>query len=423
MFAIAAKEGFHIDHLDVTTAFLHGELEEEIYLEQPEGLKKRGGENKVYKLLKAIYGLKQASCAWNKKIDGTLKSLGFQQSKLEPCVYFRQVKGSWIIIGVYVDDLPLIYQNEKEKEEVKRKLMSIYEMKDLGRLSYFLGINVEQDDNTGEIRLDQERYIKDVLKKFNMFDCKGIATPLEIKQKEKKGGSDTTSPENEHEEEILHDVPYQSVIGSLMYLCVWTRPDIAYAISYLSQFNNKPTASKWKEVKRVLRYLQGSAAKKIVFKNEENNTIMAYADADWAGCKLDRKSFTGFIFKLSDGPIVWESRKQRTVAMSSTEAEYMAMAESVKEAIFLTNLYFEIFGKKISVQLYNDNQGAIKLTKNPILHNKTKHIDLRHHFIRDAVAEKMVRLDYLPTEEMVADVLTKPLGKEKHWFCVDNLLK
>lgn len=199
-----------------------------------------------------------------------------------------------------------------------------------------------------------------------------------------------------------------------MYLAVLTRPDIAYAVSFLSQFNNCYAEWHWKCAKRVLRYLQSTKSHSLIFSRNGNYKIEGYVDADWASNKIDRKSYTGYVFKLSGCAISWKSIKQRTVALSSTEAEYMALSEASKEAIHLRNLLSELTGKLSCIIVYNDNQSALKLATNPVFHNRSKHIDVRYHFIREIIHENLINVEYLPTDEMIADILTKGLGSIKH---------
>lgn len=215
-------------------------------------------------------------------------------------------------------------------------------------------------------------------------------------------------------------MPYQELIGSLMYLAVLTRPDIAYSVSFLSQFNSNHTLEHWKCAKRILRYLKLTKDFCLMFSKSEEG-LQGFVDADWGNDKQDRKSYTGFVFKMSNGVISWESRKQRTVALSSTEAEYVAVAEATKEAIYLKNLNFEITGQMNCVSLFNDNMGAQALANNPVYHKRTKHIDVRHHFVRDAVSNNQIKLLYLPTDKMTADIFTKSLTADKHDRCIKEL--
>lgn len=337
---------------------------------------------------------------------------GLIKSEYEPCVFIKRTKIGLIIVGLYVDDIFLLSSDEVTKETIKRELMGEFEMTDLGQLKYFLGVNCcIGEDNT--LTLDQTHYISEILSKFCMVDCKPVATPLEKgKNAETEGAGEPLSSE----------VPYQSLIGHLMYLAVVTRPDIAFAVSHLSQFNKAPTRQNWSDAKRVVRYLKGTLNLKLKFSNSEHE-ILGYVDADWASCTLDRRSYTGYVFKMSNAPISWESRKQRTVALSSAEAEYMALGECSKEGTFLYNLYEELVGDKAKIKIFSDNQSAKKIAENPVFHSRTKHIHARYHFVRQTVKHGIVDLKYLPTEEMPADFLTKVVPRAKHEYCTKIFLK
>ena len=246
-----------------------------------------------------------------------------------------------------------------------------------------------------------------------MSDCKPVSTPLEMKSSKKSEAE---------ERDIIEGTPYQNLIGSLMYLAICTRPDLSYALSYLSQFNKHPTKRNWQDAKRILRYLKGTIEYGVTFKKDKLK-MYGYIDSDWGGNELDRKSFTGYIFKFGNAPVSWEAKKQKTVALSSCEAEYMGLAEGCKEALFMYNLFEEIFSQKLEIELLNDSQSAHKIVKNPVQHKRTKHIDIKYHFIRDIIRSGKFELTYIPTEDMIADVMTKALGNQKHKKCVEGILQ
>lgn len=347
---------------------------------------------------------------WYDKITTTLISLNFKRLKSEPCVFVRKNDQSLIIIALYVDDLLIFSNNEEENIKIKKELMLRFEMQDLGKAKSILGMRIIQEK--GMITLDQSKYIENVLDKFNMGNCKPIDTPLEVNKKwlESK------------QKEIVCDerMPYQNLIGCLMYIAVCSRPDIMHAISVLSQFNNCYEAKHWQAAKRLLRYLKGTLDYRLTYK-KTGKMLKGYVDSDWGGCIVDRRSYTGFCFILGGAAVSWESRKQRTVALSTMEAEYMAMGEAVKEAIFLRYLLQEIFGKEYCIPILNDNQSAQSLSLNTVCNNRTKHIDMRHHFIREKVNSGEIIFKYVEIEKMVADVLTKALLKCKHVYCVKEM--
>ncbi|KAG7303823.1 hypothetical protein JYU34_010719 [Plutella xylostella] len=408
LFAVAAEFEMDINHLDVKTAFLNGDLKENVYMEQPEGFQVKGSEGKVYKLNKAIYGLKQASRSWYEKItDVLLNKLKFCRLSSEPCVFFQKNDDELMILALYVDDILLFtVPNSKQKIKIKQQLMNEFEMKDLGEVHQFLGMRVAK--NSEGIFLDQTMYIEKILERFGMQDCKPAVTPMETKHKLEKA---TISDAN---------LEYRNLVGCLMYLSVCTRPDITHAVSVLSQFNDCYNLSHWKAAKRVLRYLKGTLNYKLKF-TKSGLDVKGYVDADWASCEIDRRSYTGYVFKLGNSVISWESRKQRTVALSSTEAEYMAISDSCKEALFIRTLLYELLGKFSKILIHNDSQSAQKLCKNMMFHARTKHIDVRHHFIRDVIARNIINLCFMPTNDMPADFMTKPVTREKHNYFVQIL--
>ncbi|CAB0010875.1 unnamed protein product, partial [Nesidiocoris tenuis] len=394
--ALAVEHDLELHQLDVTTAFLNGDLSERIYMEIPDNFqeilaeiiedpnsledvvhqanqmlktlqKTRKGE-KVCLLQKSLYGLKQAGRQWHLKLHENVMKLGFKQSYSDPCVYYSHRGNDTLILAIYVDDLWLGSQNKKWIEEMKGILIKTFKMKYLGKIHYGLGIEFTQNLSEGKICMSQKKYIQDVLKRFGMEDSKPISTPMEV-------GLKLTRPEK-LDEGVMSKYPYQKLIGSLMYLAVSTRPDIAYTVNWLSQFNSNYTEQHWLAAKRVLRYLKGTAKKGIEF-TKTKKPLRGFADADWANCASDRRSYSGFFFELGGAAITWEARKQRTVALSSVEAEYLALGEATKEAIYLRQFLTELGLSRptTSTLILNDNQGAQLLAKNSIHHSRTKHID------------------------------------------------
>lgn len=408
LFSIAAKFSLDIRHLDVTTAFLNGFLNETVYMQKPVTYKGNSDDNEVLKLKRAIYGLKQSSRAWYQRINDYLINLGYLKSKYEPCLFMKYNGNVKVIIALFVDDFFVFSNCEMATNKLINELSCEFKMKDLGQIKQCLGLRVNMHKNV--ITVDQEQYVESLLKRFNMLHCKTVKTPMEINLKLEK--SQNSCCDNNY--------PYRQLIGSLMYLAVLTRPDIAYSVIYLSQFNNSYDETHWKHLKRILKYLKGTKNYGLIFCKDESS-IEGYVDADWGSDITDRKSFSGFCFKFSNTVVSFECRKQRNVALSSTEAEYISMSEASKEAIYLKNLLFEILGTSEPIMLYNDCQSAQKLVLNPIFHRRSKHIDIRYHFIREAVTNKFVTIDYLETAEMPADILTKSLGYVKHKYFTDKL--
>eukprot|EP00253_Pinus_taeda_P035244 PITA_35244 len=354
--------------MDVKTAFLHGAIKEEVYVEQPLGFEVQDRDTYVCRLKKALYGLKQAPRAWYERMDSYLMKLGFTRSNVDPNLYFKVVEGKPLILVLYVDDFfltgddPLIHQ-------CTRELAAEFEMKDLGLMHYFLGLEVWQ--RPGEIFLSQGKYIVKLLERFGMVDCKSVSTPMELNFKKLSGSA--AGPI------LANPTEYRQLIGALMFL-VNTRPDICFAVNTLSQQMVELHHFHWVGAKNLLRYLRGTINHGLRY-TAGSVMLRGYTDADWAGSVVDRKR-SGCCFNLGFASISWMSRKQKSVALSTAEAEYLLLS-------------------------------GIRMTENPVFHDRSKHIDIRYHFIRDMVQRGAVRLDHIRTDEQVADILTKPLGKVK----------
>eukprot|EP00253_Pinus_taeda_P021776 PITA_21776 len=364
--SIAVEMGWKIHQMDVKTAFLNGFIQEEMYIEQPQGFEVHGKESHVCRLKKALYGLKQAPRAWYSKIDTYLQGMGFTMSEADPNLYFNVISEEPLILVLYVDDL-VITGAERLIEHCKGDLATEFEMKDIGLMHYFLGLEVWQEE--GHFFLGQGKYIVDILSRFHMEDCRPMSTPM-ITNWEKLHASDS---------ELVDPTLYRQLIGSLMYL-VNTRPDICFAVNTMSQFMCEPRKVHWVAA----------------------NTFCGYAS--------DRKSTSGCCFGLGSAVVSWFSRKQQSVALSSAEAEYMAASLASCEAIWLRKMLFVLFGQPLRpLVIYCDNQSCIKLTENPVFHDRSKHIGIRYHFIRDYVKKGVVKLEYISTDEQVADILYQNL--------------
>jgi hypothetical protein len=314
---------------------------------------------------------------------------------------------------VYVDDILIASQKRVCIEKFKKELAGEFDLKDFGVAKYILGIDIERSVND-KIKLSQQKYIENLFSKFGLAKCKeSVSTPMEINLKLQSVQQNTKSDER---------YPYRELIGSLLYLSEGTRPDISNTVSKLAQFVNAPSKECWTAAKRVLRYLKRTKEYGIVF-TKTGKSLQGYSDSDWGGCLLDRRSYSGYAFILGDACVSWKSQKQKCVATSSCEAEYDSLASSMKEAIYLNSLLSEIgLGKFAQVILHVDNQGALYLASDPVFHARSKHIDIRHHFIRGVLKENdNIKLAYLSTDSMLADVLTKALPKVKHYACMSGL--
>ena len=404
--------------MDVNTAFLNSDLDETVYVEQPEGFEIPGKEDFVCLLRKALYGLKQSPRAWFHLIAEVLVDFNFKQSESDPCIFIHENdKGERIYIALYVDHLIIAGENEDDISTIKQRLSERFEMKDLRIAKKFLGMEIEYG-NDGSIKIHQNQYIQQLLERHGMWDCNSVATPLDTSVK-LCSITEHEAPTDPHE--------YASIVGGLMFAACVTRPDIACAVVQLSQFLNNPSSIHMHAAKRVLRYLQGTSTLGITYRPPPLR-LQGYSDANWAGDMDTRRSTTGYVVMLNNGAIAWRSRRQPTVALSTMESEYMALMEATKELKWVKTLLAELGfsnGKSNDptepTDLFSDNQGAIALAKNPVSHSRAKHIDLRHHFVREAIQDKIIWVQYIPTAEMTADSLTKALGREKHEKCTARM--
>lgn len=400
LLSIASHENLHTRHLDVKTAFLYGRLTETIYMKQPPGFEVDGKENDVCLLQRSLYGLKQAPRSWNDRINQTLVELNFERNKADPCLYHQKfTNGDECFLLIYVDDIFITSNSIKRIQEFKTEITRTFEIHDLGEVRCYLGIEITKRDNTYFI--NQEKYIHKLLKKYNLEDAKTSNIP--ISQTYGKSNDSILLPNN--------DI-YREMIGSLLYISLNSRPDIAAAVCILSQKISCPTKEDLIELKRILKYLKGTINYQLPMKAEDNNmNLYGYCDANFGEDRSDRKSNSGFIFKYNGGTVNWSCTKQRMVALSSTEAEFIALCEAVKEASWTKNLLHEMNRpQQQKTIIYEDNQSTIKLLQHNRISQRSKHIDIRYHYIRDAMQNEQLEVQYCPTETMMADILTKPLS-------------
>ena len=403
LLAFAVQNDLVLHQMDVVTAFLNGKLDEEVYMEQPDGYVVEGKENLVCKLKKSIYGLKQSPRCWYSVLKEYLESIEFKQSEADPCVYIHRAD-TMTVIAVYVDDLILMTATMKEMQKVKQSLETKFKITDMGMLHYCLGVTIVQDEEKRCLWLHQEQYIRKLIEKYGMTEAKITSTPADICVKLEK--DDGVSKE-------VDSTMYQSMVGSLIYAACATRPDISHAVGVVSKYCAKPTEAHLTALKRIPRYLKGTA-KTLALKYEkcDSLSLVGYCDADWASDRDDQHSTSGNFFLMSKAPISWYSKKQTIVALSTSEAEYVALTAATQDAVWLRLLLSDL---KVALDeptlLMEDNQGAIAIAKNPTSHARTKHIDIRYHFVREAMQKGTIELHYCPTKEMIADLLTKPLPR------------
>ncbi|KAM1401398.1 hypothetical protein ACFX1X_028606 [Malus domestica] len=395
LLSVAINCGWTLYQMDVKNAFLQGELQEEVYMQPPPGFDGIKG-NMVCKLHKAIYGLKQSPRAWYAKLSSVLEKAGFLRSNADSSLFVKTGTSGKLVVLIYVDDLIITGDNVAEIEALKVSLCQTVAIKDLGKLKYFLGI--EMATSSKGLFLHQRKYVLDLLQEAKMLDCKPAITPVDSKLRLNTDG------------EAMHNVSYyQQLVGKLIYLTI-TRPDITYAVSLVSQFMHSPTVDHLNMVKRVLRYLRGSIGQGIIMRNNNSTAISGYTDADWAGNALDRKSTTGYCTFVGGNLVTWKSKKQHVIARSSAEDEYRAMAATACELIWLKGLLSDLgFTSTTPMSLMCDNQAAIHIAANPVFHERTKHIEVDCHFVRAQVQTQVIQTIFTRSHDQLADLFTKAL--------------
>jgi len=416
LLSVTAWKDWELENMDVNVAFLNAEVEEEIYMRQLEGYEVYGpnGEELVCKLKKSIYGLKQASRNWNQTIDKWMKDYGFKASEADPCLYVKREKQEMIVVIIWVDDLIIAGSCKQIIQAFKAAISRRFSMKDLGALKWILGVEIKRDRSRRRIEMTQTAYINQMLERFGMAECKPVGAPAE-------GVLCRITAENGGRPDKL----YMSIVGSLLYASMITRPDITYAVQALGRHMQSSGNEHMIAAKRVLRYLQGTKDLGLIYEAGETGSgngiggqlcVVGFSDADWGGDLDTRRSTTGYLFMIEEtgGVVSWGSKLQPTVALSSAEAEYMAACAAVQEAVHLRLLMSDLgFEQREPTVIYEDNQGCIALSDNPVHHRRTKHIDIRYHFIRERVTSKEIELKYVPTEHQLADLLTKGLAKPR----------
>ncbi|KAM1485555.1 hypothetical protein TB1_036396 [Malus domestica] len=402
LIALAAKKGWKLHQLDVKSAFLNGVLEEEVFVEQPQGFTNQEFPEKVYKLRKALYGLKQAPRAWYSEIDSYFIEKGFQKSPSEATLYTKtESNNKTLIVSIYVDDVVYTGNDAAMMEEFKEEMMKRYEMTDLGLLHHFLGIGVIQ--KASSIFIHQKKYAETLLEKFGLKGCKPVSTPLIANEKLKK--EDGSEPADAS--------LYKSIVGSLLYLTA-TRLDLMFSASLLSRFMQNPSKIHMGTAKRVLRYVQGTLDYGIKYEMGKSSILIGFCDSDWGGSEDDSRSTSGYAFTFGSGVFSWASVKQQSVALSTAEAEYVSASEATSQAIWLRFILKDFGELQVeATPLLCDNTSAIAMTKNPVFHQRTKHIKRRYHFIREALQDNTIKLIYCSTEDQIADIFTKALPKER----------
>jgi hypothetical protein len=404
VFALAAEHNLEVHQMDVKAAYLNANLEEEIYMEAPPSFDIPEGH--VLRLKKGVYGTKQGGRVWYIDFSGTLAKLGYTCTEADHAVFVRMSSGFPNIITTYVDDMGLISESLEHINQDKEALRKHYQMTDLGEMGWILGIRVTHDHDKGTIALSQEKFIRETLERYSMSDARPISTPVLA---------------NEHLHKLLspevNAKSYQRALGSLMYPMLAMHPDLGYAIAALGRHAANPGPDHQHALERVFRYLWATSDHQLVLGcgASGSSSLLGYVDANWASNVNDRKSTSGYVFMLGNSAISWSSKKQTSVALSSTEAEYIAGAHTAKKAVWLRQLLSEL-GQDTSspTVLHINNQSTIAIARNPEFHDHMKHIDIHYHFLRQVVDDGTLELVYTPTGEQVADVPTKGLPPVSH---------
>ena len=409
LLALGAVNNWKIRQFDIKGAYLHGTLHETIYMRQPEGFD--DGTRSVCRLIRPLYGLKQSGNVWNEEFSSTMKLLGFSQLKTDYCCFIRQENKSFTIMIIWVDDILSFSNSDAGNDQIETDLKSKFEVNSIGNPSIILGIKLLQKKD--QITLSQTHFIDSLLNKFGLENVNPVTTPLDPNVN--LDDDETKEDSNDQENQASHS--YATLIGSLMYLALGTRPDIAYAINRLAQFTQQPKPKHWTAVKRIFRYLKGTRNHTLTYGGAEgllNENLNIFCDADWAGGS-DRKSTSGYVITIAGGAVAWSSKKQASVALSTAEAEYISATHAAKQVLWHRSLFRELeIDLPSTSTIFSDNQAAIAIAHHPEFHARTKHIDISYHFLRDLVKSGSLNLVYVNTHQNLADLFTKGLSRATH---------
>ena len=415
LMSIVCSKDLEMENMDVNTAFLYGEKqadEPDVYVSIPAGFPipnhvARSNTEYVGKLKRHVYGLKQAPRTWFRTLREHLIHVGFKSCVHDPCLFVRRSEDHLAYIFVYVDDLVIATNLVEEMRCVKSELSSKWSMKELGALESILGIRVLRNRQEKIITLSQEKYIDSLLSKFKLEDVRVATTPLAPGCALSKA----MCPKTEQERTLARRQPYRELVGSLMYLMVCTRPDIAFAISQLSRYTSNHGPGHWSALMHVIRYVKGSKGLGVTYRGDTELYPALYSDASYASDVDSSKSVSAYISYVGGGPVSWRSKLQSTTALSTCESEYIALCAAAQEAVHLKQLFLELVPevRDTPVVIYEDNKSTIDISKNTSLHEKQKHVKVKYHFVRECVLDNRIHVQYLNTRLMVADLLTKPV--------------
>ncbi|GJX48314.1 retrovirus-related pol polyprotein from transposon TNT 1-94 [Tanacetum coccineum] len=406
--ANATHKNIKIYQMDVKTAFLNGELKEEVYVSQPEGFVDQDNPSHVYKLKKAVYGLKQAPHAWYNMLSIFLISQHFSKGDVDPTLFTRKAGNDLLLVQIYVADIIFLSTNTAMCDEFANLMTTKFKMSMMGKMSFFLGLQISQ--SPGSILINQSKYSSEIIKKYGMQSNDPVDTPMVDKSKldEDLQGKPT------------NPTYYRGMIGSLMFLTS-SRPDLIFAVCMCARYQAKPTEKHLHAVKRIFRSLKGTIDMGLWYSKDSCITLTAYADADHAGCQDTRRSTSGSAQFLGDKLVSWSSKKQKSTAILSTKAEYIALSGCCAQILWMRSQLTDYGFKFNKIPLYCDNKSAISLCRNNVQHSRAKHIDVRYHFIKEQVENGVVELYFVRTEYQLADLFTKALPRERFNFLIEKL--
>ena len=409
--AIAAKHDLKLWRIDFVGAYLNSITKEDIYMKQPEGFVEPGKEDHAAKLVHTIYGTMQGGHDWWKTLGTTYDELGYTTSRADPCVRIKKEDGNYTLTNTYTDDVNGASNNDEEIEKRKKEIGAIWEIKDVGESEYFLGMRIQQDLTLGTIRLTQRPYWEHVINRFSLTHITPRNTPLPV-------GiilDNNMSPKTDSERKSMSDKPYRPILGSVMWGQLATRPDLAFSVSLLARFQSNPGLDHWNALMHVVGYIKNTIDHGLTYSRDSDISPIAYVDADYGGCRDTRRSTSGYVFLMAGGAVTWSSKRQATVALSTVEAEYVAMSRCAQQMLWMHSWLDEAsIDYSLPGIIKGDNRGAIALTKNTKDHGKVKHIDIRHHYIRELLESGNIVMEQVSSADNLADLFTKPLPRDHH---------
>ncbi|GJY68928.1 retrovirus-related pol polyprotein from transposon TNT 1-94, partial [Tanacetum coccineum] len=406
--AFAAHMNMVVYQMDVKTAFLNGNLREEVYVSQPDGFVDKDNPNHVYKLKKALYGLKQAPRAWYDMLSSFLISQDFSKGSVDPTLFIRRDGKELLLVQIYVDDIIFAASTPELCDLFSKIMCSKFKMSMMGKISFFLGLQISQSPRG--IFINQSKYALESLKKYGFDSCDPVDTPMVEKSK----------LDEDKEGKAVDPSHYRGMIGTLLYLTA-SRPDLQFAICMCARYQARPTEKHLNAVKRIFRYLKGTVHRGLWYPKDSSIALTAFADADHAGCQDTRRSTSGSMQLLGDRLVSWSSKRQKSAAISSTEAEYIALSGCCAQILWMRSQLTDYGFGFNKIPMYCDNKSAIALCCNNVQHSRSKHIDIRFHFIKEHVENGVIELYFVNTEYQLADIFTKALGRNRIEFLINKL--